>query len=145
MWEEPVLHWLVLEVERGRPGDKECGWPLKQEAVDRKKHRFQSYNLKELNFANNPSEQKMDSPLRTSRKEQRPANTLVLALWDLGWTFYKQNYKVIHFGCLSHLIWCSLYGNRKLIRPQRGKILYSNFRVPVRPQLKVGGPIALKS
>ena len=40
------------------------------EAVVREKQRFWSYNLKELNPANNPKGQKINSPLRTSRKEE---------------------------------------------------------------------------
>lgn len=49
------------------------------EAVAREKQRFWSYTLKELNPANNPEGQKINSPLRTSRKEQRSANLLVLS------------------------------------------------------------------
>ena len=42
------------------------------------------------------------TPSEASRKKENPADTLILAQWDLFWFSKLQNSKVINLCCLSH-------------------------------------------
>ena len=69
MWKEPDLYLLVGKMEGDTRGQGMCDLSM-WDTVAREKQRFRPYNLKELHPANNPKDQKINSPLRTSRKEE---------------------------------------------------------------------------
>lgn len=62
-----------------RPWTKDCGWPLEA-----------------------GKDKESDSPLWASRKGQSPTDTLILAWWDLYWTFELQSCTIINTCYLNH-------------------------------------------
>lgn len=58
------------------------------------------YKLEDINSANNLKKQVSRFSLRASRMEITPANTLILALWELCQVSELQNRKLIYLCCL---------------------------------------------